>query len=182
MDIKRLLLGILLTLLAACESTDSRAAEGAKLTLRIQNNAQKRIYQDGFTCFVGVLDTKGIISVPLRYDMSPRRGFMDAVHLERRVQDPVFWAEDGALLSYETFPPIESFLIGHRKVIRGQLPGPWTVVKLDNSTLLKDADGTLVLNIEAFMTAPTESDELKKVFEALEAANRQFLEISDKEP
>jgi hypothetical protein len=179
----KLIIGVAaVSFLAGCGASEARPTTG-QLSLRIQNNSPNRIYEQGFTCFVGMMDDAGTISIPLRYAMTPRRGFMDAVHLEKRVQNPEFFAEDGMVFSYEGIPLPRFIVVGHRKANAFNPSGPWTLVKLDIAAVPKDPDGIRVLNAEHFKTAATGTPaEVELATQALKVAKKQAAEISGKEP
>lgn len=184
MGTSRLLFGIAAALfLIGCGATEAPPPNGGGVSLRIHNNSPTRVYEKGFTCFVGIVDAAGTITVPIRYAMAPRKGFADAVHLERRVQDPQFFAADGMILSYEGLALPRFVLVGHRKADALHAPGPWAVVKLDAAALPVDADGNRTLNADSLLAAPTASvAEVEEVMKALEVVKNRTLEISDKEP
>jgi hypothetical protein len=184
MGISRMLFGIAVAIfLIGCGAAEAPLTNGGGVSLRIQNNSPMRVYEKGFSCFVGIVDAAGTISVPIRYAMAPRKGFADAVHLERRVQDPQFFATDGMILSYEGLSLPRFVLVGHRKADPLHAPGPWIVAKLDAATLPKDDRGNRTLNADSLLAAPTASvAEVEEVVKALEVARKRTSEISDKEP
>lgn len=83
-------------------------------------------YGRSFSCFVAFEGESGIY-VPLRYALSPRKGFMDEVSMVRRVQSPSLHVIPGAhlpgdvvvlyddvVVPYEISAPARAVIVGHQ--------------------------------------------------------------------
>jgi hypothetical protein len=177
MDTKIFSVLILVVMAMMCSCQEAQPPE--KLLVIIDNSHQPRRYPYGFTCFLGTVDTSGLARVPTRYAMAPRKGFMDNLRVERRVQNPVFWGTDAMRLSFDGVAVPKNIVVGHKSRDEKE----WTVVFLDVLEIKRDAEGNYRLNMatieKAKASLPADSE---RIYAALEIAKAEFERLSDAEP
>jgi len=177
MAIKHFPISILVIISVMCSC--QKAAPPKEISVIIKNSHEPRRYPEGFTAFLGVVDLKGAVRVPIRYAMSPRKGFMDNVKLEKRVQNPVFWGTDAMTLSLDGVSAVESVVVGHRSRDETE----WTVVLVNVAGMAKDAEGNYKINSSVFEQAePVRQTVRDQALIALEEAKTEYERLSNSEP
>ncbi|HVE38904.1 MAG TPA: hypothetical protein VNM14_03385 [Planctomycetota bacterium] len=184
-----LFLAVISTL--GCESNESPRVVKRGVHIKFDFEAAPSKYADGFLCFIA-FTRSGSVEVPIRYELAPRKGFMDAVYLQNRAQDPPFWAQPRPPSQYERVGflqaitldvalPVEGMLVGHRTREEKE----WAIVRIPiNSTAFgKDPIWKVDLRVSSLMdpgSAVSESDRTAAAA-ALDKAEKETTAILNRE-
>lgn len=158
----------------------SGAANG--LTVRFTFDGGPAEYRKGFTGFLA-FEIEGAVEVPVRYEQSPRKGFMDRSKLVWRAQYPEFAIVPELEFTFRPKPKAQALLVGHHD---SQDSSRWYVQRFAIDQIERDTNKDYVMTIKVSDLGPDKvlvpQATADTALRALAATTRSTEAIRNKEP
>jgi hypothetical protein len=147
----------------------------------ISLSVDRSALQDGITCFVLFRDADCGLYVPMRYEIAPRRVFMDNVIARKSIADPLFFVGEPTDLIFAVRNKPTSVVISFRPA-KSSDPSAWLLCSREVPQDGGEAIVSVVINQSTVQAAQPIAGQSEDVLDKLDSALVEYRKLADAEP